>query len=192
MGERDGGRPAIADPRGRRRRCSAAPVAAAQDPDRPDRVRVEAFAVDRAAGALRWRALGDRVEVKTRLGDAARGATAQRRAAVPESGSGPDTVFAAPAAPAADGRLDEVALGTRSRYVLDAALGDLVLAHRENKDGRVEVAGFAIDQEGRLLGRRGSLQWTIDVGDLGAPTTVYAGAGAVIVRGTRAVCAVTL
>jgi hypothetical protein len=91
-----------------------------------------------------------------------------------------------------DGRLDAITLGTRGRYVLDAALGDLVLAHRENKDGRVEVGGFAIDQEGRLLGRRGALRWTVDVGDLGAATTVYAGAGAVVVRGTRAVCAVRL
>jgi hypothetical protein len=91
-----------------------------------------------------------------------------------------------------EGRLDTIVLGTRGNYVLDAALGDLVLAHREGKDGRVEVGGFAIDQEGRLLGRRAALRWSIDAGDLGGATTVYAGAGAVVVRGTRAVSAVRL
>jgi hypothetical protein len=166
-------------------------VAAAQDPERPERARVEAFAVD-STGALRWRALGDRVEVKPRLGDAARVARRPNGELLFQS-LGADRMPCSPLLCARpDGRLDTIALGTRSRYVLDAALGDLVLAHRENKDGRVEVGGFAIDQEGRLLGRRGSLQWTLDVGDLGAATTVYAGAGAVIVRGTRAVCAVRL
>jgi hypothetical protein len=82
-------------------------------------------------------------------------------------------------------------LGARGRYVLDAALGDLVLAHRE-KDGRVEVGGFAVDLEGRLLGRRAVPRWTIDLGDLGGAATVYAGAGAVVVRGARSVSAVRM
>ena len=67
-----------------------------------------------------------------------------------------------------------------------------MLAHREDTDGRVEVGGFGIDNEGRLLGRRAVPRWTIDAGDLGGETTVYAGAGAVVVRGARAVGAVKL
>ena len=91
-----------------------------------------------------------------------------------------------------DGRLDTITLGPRGRYVLDAALGDTVLVHREGKDGRVELGGFAIDHQGLLLGRRATLEWTIETADLGGGTTVYAGAGAVVVRGARAVCAVRL
>jgi hypothetical protein len=167
-------------------------VAAAEDAERPDRTCVEAFAVDRVSGVVRWRAQGDRIGARPGLGEAAR--VARRfngellfqslgSDGVPRTG----LVCARP-----DGRLDTIALGPRGNYVLDAALGDLVLAHRENKDGHVEVGGFAIDHEGRLLGRRAGLRWTVDAGDLGGETTVYAGAGAVIVRGTRAVCAVRL
>jgi hypothetical protein len=167
-------------------------VATAEDPERPDRAQVEAFAVDRASGVVRWRAVGDRVELKSPLGDSARVARRPNGELLFQS-LGTDGTPCTPLLCARpDGRLDAITLGTRGRYILDAALGDLVLAHRENKDGRVEVGGFAIDHEGRLLGRRGALRWTIDVGDLGAATTVYAGAGAVVVRGTRAVCAVRL
>jgi len=167
-------------------------VAAAQDPERPERARVEAFVVDRATGVVQWRALGDRVEVKPQLGDSARVARRPNGELLFQSLGADGTPCSALLCARPDGRLDAIALGPRSRYVLDAALGDLVLAHRENKDGRVEVGGFDIDGEGRLLGRRGALRWIIDVGDLGAATTVYAGAGAVFVRGTRAVCAVRL
>ena len=167
-------------------------VAAAEDPERSDRARVEAFAVDRASGAVRWRALGERIELKSQLGDAARVARRPNGELLFQSLGADGTPCTPLLCARPDGRLDAITLGTRGRYVLDAALGDMVLAHRENKDGRVEVGGFAIDHEGRLLGRRGALQWTIDVGDLGAATTVYAGAGAVVVRGTRAVRAVRL
>ncbi len=167
-------------------------VAVAEDPERSDRARVEAFSVDRASGAVRWRALGERVELKSKLGDAARVARRPNGELLFQSLGADGTPCTPLLCARPDGRLDAITLGTRGRYVLDAALGDMVLAHRENKDGRVEVGGFAIDHEGRLLGRRGALQWTIDVGDLGAATTVYAGAGAVVVRGTRAVCAVRL
>jgi hypothetical protein len=91
-----------------------------------------------------------------------------------------------------DGRLDSIVLGARGRYVLDASLGDLVLAHRESSEDRVEVIGFAIDQEGRLLGRRAVPRWTIDLGDLGGAATVYAGAGAVVVRGAHSVSAIRM
>jgi hypothetical protein len=43
-----------------------------------------------------------------------------------------------------------------------------------------------------VLGRRAVASWAIDAGDLGGGTTVYAGAGAVVVRGARAICAVHL
>jgi hypothetical protein len=167
-------------------------VATAHDPQRPDRAQVEAFAVDRDSGVVQWRALGDRVEVRPQLGDSARVARRPNGELLFQSLGADRTPSSALLCARPDGRLDAIALGTRGHWVLDAALGDLVLAHRENKDGRVEVGGFAIDGEGRLLGRRGALRWTIDVGNLGASTTVYAGAGAVFVRGTRAVCAVRL
>jgi hypothetical protein len=56
----------------------------------------------------------------------------------------------------------------------------------------VEVGGFAVDTEGRLLGRRAVARWSIDAGDLGGDATVYAGAGAIVVRGARALSAVKL
>ena len=88
--------------------------------------------------------------------------------------------------------IDTILLGARGRYILDAALGDTVLVHREHKSGAVEVGGFAVDTEGRLLGRRAVARWTIDAGDLGGGATVYAGAGAIVVRGAQAVSAVRL
>jgi hypothetical protein len=167
-------------------------VAAAEEPGRTPRARVEAFAVERTSGVVRWRAQAERIAVKTHLGDSARVARRPNGEILFQS-LRPEGIPCTPLLCARpDGRLDAIALGTRGNYVLDAALGDFVLAHRENKDGRIEVGGFAIDHQGRLLGRRAALGWAIDVGDLGGATTVYAGAGAVIVRGTRSVCAVRL
>jgi hypothetical protein len=167
-------------------------VAVAEDRTKPDRARIEAFAVDRASGVVQWRAQDDRVATSSQLGDAARVARRPNGELLFQS-LGPDGAPCTPLVCARpDGRLDAIVLGARGRYVLDAALGDLVLAHRENKDGRVEVGGFAIDHEGPLLGRRAVARWTIDAGDLGTGPTVYAGAGAVVVRGARAVCAVRL
>lgn len=167
-------------------------VVLAQDPERADRARVEAFAVDRASGSVDWRAVGEKVEVKPRLGEGARAARRPNGEILFQSLAADGTPCTPLLCARPDGRVDVIALGTGGRYVLDAALGDTVLAHRQTKNGRVEVGGFAIDHEGRLLGRRAALRWTIDAGDLGAGTTVYAGAGAVVVRGTRAVSAVTL
>jgi len=167
-------------------------VAAAEDPARPERARVEAFAVDRTSGVVRWRAQGDRITTRPPLGDSARVARRANGELLFQS-IGPD---AAPRTPLVcarpDGRLDEILLGARGRWVLDAALGDLVLAHREEGDREVQVAGFAIDHEGRLLGRRAVARWSIEAGDLGGGTTVYAGAGAIVVRGARGVCAIHL
>jgi hypothetical protein len=167
-------------------------VTAAEDPAKPDRMRVEAFAVDRASGALRWRAHDDRIAATLHAGGAAR--TARRpNGELLFQRLAPDGVPCTPLVCARpDGRLDSILLGARGPYVLDAALGDLVLAHREGKDHRVEVGGFAIDHAGRLLGRRAVPAWTLEVGDLGSETTVYAGAGLVVVRGARAVCGIAL
>jgi hypothetical protein len=167
-------------------------VAAVEDPDKPERARVEMFAADRLSGVVRWRAQTDRVAIKSSLAGAARVARRPNGELLFQS-LGPDGTPHTPLLCARpDGRMDEIQLGTRGRYVLDAALGDLILAHREEADGGVEVTGFAIDQEGMLLGRRAVARWSIDTGDLGGGTTVYAGAGAVVVRGARAVCAVWL
>jgi hypothetical protein len=167
-------------------------VALAEDHARPDHVRVEVFAVDRTSAVVRWRAHDERLAIKPRLGDGARVARRPNGEVLFQS-LGPDGTPSTPLLCAGpDGGLDSILLGARGRYVLDAALGDLVLAHRENKDGRVEVGGFAIDLEGRLLGRRAVPRWTIDLGDLGGAATVYAGAGAVVVRGARSVLAVRM
>jgi hypothetical protein len=167
-------------------------VAAAEDPDKPERARIEVFAVDCSSGVVRWRAHGDRIAVRPQLGDAARVARRPNGELLFQS-LGTDGAPSSPLVCARpDGRVDEILLGVRGRWVLDAALGDLVLAHREDADGQVQVGGIEIDHEGRLLGRRAVARWTIDAGDLGGGTTVYAGAGAVVVRGARAVCAVHL
>jgi hypothetical protein len=167
-------------------------VAAAEDPDKPERARVEVFAVDRSSGVVQWRAQGERITVKSQLGDTARMARRPNgellfQSLGPEGAPRTPLVCARP-----NGRVDEILFGTRGRWILDAALGEQVLAHREDADGQVQVGGIAIDHEGRLLGRRAVARWSIDVGDLGGGATVYAGAGAVVVRGARAVCAVHL
>jgi hypothetical protein len=169
-------------------------VALEEDPAKPDRARIEAFTMYRETGAVMWRAQHDRIAVRSQsqLGDGARVAR-RPNGELLFQGLDADGVPGTPLLCASsDGRLDEILLGARGPYVLDAALGDLVLCHRENKEGRVEVGGFAIDHEGRLLGRRAVASWTIDAGDLGGGTTVYAGAGSVVVRGARGVCAVRL
>ena len=161
--------------------ASSAPWRSRRTSAKPDHTRVEVFAVDRTSGVVRWRAHDDRLAIKPQLGAAARVARRPNGEVLFQS-LGPDGTPCTPLICARpDGRLDAIVLGARGRYVLDAALGDLVLAHRENKDGRVEVGGFAIDLEGRLLGRRAVPRWTIDLGDLGGAATVYAGAG----RGRR-------
>jgi hypothetical protein len=167
-------------------------VAAAEDPAKPERARIEAFAVDRSSGVVRWRAQGERIATKPVLGDSARLARRANGELLFQS-LGPDAEPRTPLLCARpDGRIDELVLGARGRWVLDASLGDLVLAHREeDDDGDVHVGGFAIDHEG-LLGRRAVARWTIEVSGLGGGTTVYAGAGAVVVRGARAVCAIHL
>jgi hypothetical protein len=167
-------------------------VAAAEDPERPQRARIEAFGVDRTSGVVRWRAQGDRVALRPPLGELARVARRPSGEILFQGLTGEGTPCTPLVCARPDGRLDTILLGARGRYVLDAALGDTVLVHRENKSGAVEVGGFAVDTEGRLLGRRAVARWTLDVGDLGGGATVYAGAGAIVVRGAKALSAVRL
>jgi hypothetical protein len=167
-------------------------VAVAEDSAKPDHARVEIFAVDRGTGALRWRARDDRLAIKTHVGRGARAARRPNGEVLFQSLDWDGAPCTSLLCARPDGRLDSIMLGARGRYVLDASLGDLALAHRENKDGRVELVGFAIDHEGRLLGRRAVPRWTIDVGEMGGATTVYAGAGAVVVRGARSVAAIRM
>ncbi len=167
-------------------------VTAAADPAKLDRARVEVLGVDTASGGVRFRVVDDRVAVKAPLGGGARIACRVNGELIFQI-LGLDGLPCTPMLCARpDGGFDSILLGARGRYVLDAALGSLVLAHRENNDGRVEVTGFAIDHEGLLLGRRAVASWTVEVGDLGGGTTVYAGAGVVVVRGTRAISAIRL
>ena len=79
----------------------------------------------------------------------------------------------------------------RENLVLDAALGDSLLAHAELKGGKVLVSALDIDKE-RLLGRRAQTIWSIETPDLGGSTTVYAGAGHVLARGAQALAAIRL
>jgi hypothetical protein len=167
-------------------------IAAAEDPAKPDRMSVEAFAADPSSGALRWRAHDDRVPLTLEGAGAARAAHRPNGELLFQR-LGPDGVPCSPLVCARpDGGIDTILLGARGPYVLDAALGDTVLAHREGKDGRVEVSGFTIDREGLLLGRRAVASWTIETPDLGGETTVYAGAGLIVVRGARCVVGVVL
>jgi hypothetical protein len=167
-------------------------VATAEDPTKPERARIEVFEVERASGVVRWRAQSDRIATKPELGDGARVARRANGEILFQSLGADGAPRTALVCVRPDGRFDEIVLGARGRWILDAALGDLVLAHREEANGEVQVGGFAIDHEGLLLGRRAVARWSIDTTDLGGGTTVYAGAGAVIVRGARAVCAVHL
>ena len=77
----------------------------------------------------------------------------------------------------------------RENLLLDAALGDALLAHAELKGGKVLVSALDIDKE-RLLGRRAQTIWSIETPDLGGSTTVYAGAGHVLARGVQALAAI--
>ncbi|HEX3770480.1 MAG TPA: hypothetical protein VHV30_06440 [Polyangiaceae bacterium] len=167
-------------------------VALAEDPTKPEQARVEVFAVDRTSAVVRWRAHDERLAIRPTLVGGARVARRPNGEILFQS-LGLDGTPSTPLLCAGpEGRVDSIVIGAKGRYVLDAALGDLVLAHRENKDGHVEVGGFAIDLENRLLGRRAVPRWTIDLGDLGGAATVYAGAGAVVVRGNRSVTAVVI
>jgi hypothetical protein len=77
-------------------------------------------------------------------------------------------------------------------YVADLALGDHIVAHRELDQGRALIAGFELDHHLRILGRRASLRWSFETPNVGSPIALYAGAGHVLVRGSRALVAIAL
>jgi hypothetical protein len=77
----------------------------------------------------------------------------------------------------------------KETLLLDAALGDAILAHTETRGGKVLVSALDIDKE-RLLGKRAQTIWSIETPDLGGSTTVYAGAGHVLARGAQGLAAI--
>jgi hypothetical protein len=165
-------------------------IAAAEDPAHNGRAVVEAFAVDRLSGGVLWKT--ERVNVGARggLGELARVARRPNgellfQSVSPDGAPCSELVCARP-----DGTLDAITFGARKKPVLDAALGDLVLAHHEGPSGRVTIGAFDIDSRSRLLGRRSRESWSIETGDLGGAAAVYAGAGRLVARGSRAVEAI--
>jgi hypothetical protein len=162
----------------------------AQDAERDDRVLVQAYAVDRASSALRWRTDVGRLPLREKHGDAAKvvrrpGGELLLQCVASDGRAASELVCAR-----GDGALDVFPLGNGKRPVLDLALGDTVLAHHESKGGRVSVAAFEIDRATRLLGRRAAVRWTVETPELGGSSTVYAGAGHVLVRGAQALAAI--
>lgn len=164
-------------------------MAIAGDGDRADRAIVQALVVDRATATVRHKGEPTRISLRAPLGDVARVARRSSgelllQTLVGDGAPSSDLVCAR-----ADGAVEVVSLGS-PRLVLDAALGDVVLAHEDRRNGHVLVAGVEIDRAGRLLGRRGVTRWSIETDDLGGATTVYAGAGHVVVRGAAAIAGV--
>ena len=175
-------------------------VAVAQDTERDDRAVFEAFAVDRTSEVERWRLAPVRIALRGALGEGARLARRPNGELLFQSLRNDGTPCSDLICASAGGQVETVALGNGGRYILDAALGDLVLAHQEGKRGRVSVSAFDIDRaslpaaamslKNRLLGRRSAARWTVETEDLGGSVTVYAGAGHVVVRGARGIAAI--
>jgi hypothetical protein len=164
-------------------------VAAGADPEREGRVQIQLITMDRASEVERFRTAVARVPIRGDLSDIARCARRPNGEILFQSidadgESGSDLVCLR-----SDGSIDAIPMGNGRRYLLDAALGDLVLAHHE-RSGRVVVAGFEIDREGRLLGRRSAQKWSVMTEDLGGESTVYAGAGKIIVRGVSGIAGI--
>jgi hypothetical protein len=162
-------------------------VAVAADPTKASRALVQAMIVDRVSGVVR---IESNVEKLGTRGDC-EGARLARR---PNG----DIVFQCTDG---DGRpvsdvwrtspSGEIAVFPlpREPLLLDAALGDALLAHAPTRDGRVLVSALDIDKD-RLLGRRAQTIWSIETPDLGGSPTVYAGAGHVLARGAQALTAI--
>jgi hypothetical protein len=164
-------------------------IAVAEDVERPERAIVQTLVIDGASATVRHQSEPTRVSLRAPLADAARVVRRSSGELVlqtlqPDGLPSSDLVCAR-----SDGGIDVVSLGS-ARLVLDAALGDVILAHDERKSGRVVLAAIAIDHEGRLLGRRSTPRWSVETEDLGGSTTIYAGAGHVVVRGARGVVGV--
>ena len=167
-------------------------IAVAEDPSdkqqpRPKRALAQAMIVDRATGVVRAQSPVERL--------ATRGTCEGARLARRPSG---ELVFQCTdeeGLPSSDlwrispsGEMSAFPL-PRETLLLDAALGDSLLAHAELKGGKVLVSALDIDKE-RLLGKRAQTIWSIETPDLGGSTTVYAGAGHVLARGAQALAAI--
>jgi len=171
-------------------------LALAEDPsDRPPQARgtkralVQAMIVDRASGVVRVQSAVERL--------ATRGACEGARLARRPNGELVFQCTDGEGLPSSDlwrispsGEMGAFPL-PRETLVLDAALGDCLLAHAELKGGKVLVSALDIDRE-RLLGKRAQTIWSIETPDLGGATTVYAGAGHVLARGAQALAAIRL
>jgi hypothetical protein len=91
----------------------------------------------------------------------------------------------------AEGPLVTFKLGARP-YVLDLALGEALLVHRDSRPGRVLLAPLGMGKDERWLGRHASIAWSLEVPAHGGSCAVYAGAGHIFVRGRRGLAAVSL
>ncbi len=153
-----------------------------------ERALVQAVAVDRGSGVVRHESPSASIP----LVGSPSGARLVRRAA----GDLAVQCVAADGSPCADlvclapgGAPVAAAIGASRAYVLDLALGDAVVAHREQR-GRVVVGAFDVRQGGRWLVPRASLLWSTDLPSMGGECSVYAGAGRVVVRGERGLAAI--
>jgi hypothetical protein len=165
-------------------------LAIAQDFERTDRALVQALSVDRATEVVRTRTPVMRVALKGPLGEGARVARRSNgellmQGMQPDGDPCSDLICARP-----DGEMGAISIGNGRRLLLDAALGDVVLAHGEVKGGRIAVTALEIDREGRLLGRRSVPRWAVETEDLGGDATIYAGAGHIVVRGVNGIVAI--
>lgn len=174
-------------------------VAVADDPNDPGqtplpwrgqptpRAQVQAMIVDRASGVVRAQSSVERF--------ATRGACEGARLARRPNGELVFQCTDGEGRPTSD-LLRVGASGDLAAYplpkdslLIDASLGDAILAHTETRGGKVLVSALDIDRE-RLLGRRAQTIWSIETPDLGGSTTVYAGGGHVLARGSQAVAAI--
>jgi hypothetical protein len=162
-------------------------VAVAIDPTKERRALVQAMMVDRESGVVRAQSMVERL--------ATRGECEGARLARRPNGELVFQCTDGEGAPSSDlwrigpsGELTPFPF-PRETMLLDAALGDSLLAHAELKGGKVLVSALDIDKE-RLLGKRAKTIWSIETPDLGGSTTVYAGGGHVLARGAHALAAI--
>ena len=162
-------------------------VAVASDPTKERRALVQAMIVDRETGVVRAQSPVERLATR---GDC-EGARLARR----PSGELVFQCTDSEGLPSADlwrigpgGEITAFPL-PRESLLLDATLGDALLAHAELKGGKVLISALDIDKE-RLLGKRAKTIWSIETPDLGGSTTVYAGGGHVLARGAQALAAI--
>jgi hypothetical protein len=162
-------------------------VAVADDPTKERRSLVQAMIVDRASGVVRAQSPVERLVTR----GPCEGARLARRpngelvfqCVDGEGRPSSDLLRISPSGEVAQYPLPKETL------LLDASLGDAILAHGETRGGKVIVSALDIDKE-RLLGRRAQTIWSIETPDLGGSTTVYAGAGHVLARGAQALAAI--